>query len=281
MVSSSGDGRRFYPQILRKTQKFIGSPNVNSDKIIRIMEEGGSYVVPVHEFSKSAILGDYSHYHEESSLAFNMFDVRFSDRREHFLAPVILGFLNYNESHRDNEGFVLSATLMDECQRQGLTEQQTNSALRRLSDKRLIETTERVTFAEDAMGADRLFDDLPRAFRITTIGAYHLRKWLATFAYLDAMIFDTPIFDDGITNQIALNLQSFNIEHRLLRTTTFRSYLNTSWHDAAIEVPYFDWNQCVQSGEDTFQSVERFVENQGLSRQRLDVRGSGTRKRRH
>ena len=28
------------------------------------MEEGGSYVVPVHEFSKSAILGDYSHYHE-------------------------------------------------------------------------------------------------------------------------------------------------------------------------------------------------------------------------
>ena len=92
--------------VIELVKNFIGSPNVASDKIIQIMEQSGNYVVPVHEFSKSAILGEYSHYHEGSSVAFNMFDIRFSDQREHFLAPLMLGFLNYDEHHRDNEGFV-------------------------------------------------------------------------------------------------------------------------------------------------------------------------------
>ena len=248
--------------VIELVKNFIGSPNVASDKIIQIMEQSGNYVVPVHEFSKSAILGEYSHYHEDSSVAFNMFDVRFSDQREHFLAPLMLGFLNYDEHHRDNEGFVQYEFLVRECQRQGFTQQQTLSSLRRLANKRLIETTERVTFAEDAMGEGRLFDNVPRAFRITTIGAYHLRKWIAAFEYLDAMVFDTPIFDDGVMTQIARNRQSFNIEHRLHRAICFRRYLSASWHEARIEVPYFDWNRGVQSCQNTFQQVERFLETQ-------------------
>jgi len=54
------------------------------------MEKTGNYLVPVHEFSKSALLGEYSHYHPASSIAMNLFDVRFPDEREHFLVPMVL-----------------------------------------------------------------------------------------------------------------------------------------------------------------------------------------------
>jgi hypothetical protein len=49
------------------------------------MENDGNYLIPVHEFSKSALLGDYSHYNPESSIAMNIFDVIYPDPREHFL----------------------------------------------------------------------------------------------------------------------------------------------------------------------------------------------------
>ena len=248
-------------EVIELVKNFVGSPNVDSDKIIRIMETKGRYLIPVHEFSKSALLGDYSHYHEDSSLAMNIFDVKFPDKREHFLVPMLLGFLNHDESRVDNEGFVVTDKIVGESQNQGFAEPQVYSALRRLTNKRLIETTERVTFAEDALGDMGLFQELPRAFRITTVGAYHLQRWLATFAYLDAMVYDTPVFHQEAIDEIGVAPQSFDIEARLDRTTAFRRYLSTVWHDCRLESPYFDWNISVQIGEPTFESVSRYVQN--------------------
>ena len=247
-------------ELVELVKNFIGSPNVDSDKIIRIMEEQGRYRIPVHEFSKSALLGDYSHYQEDSSLAMNIFDVRYPDQREHFLVPLLLGFLNHDESRLEREGFVATDLIFQECQNQSFTEQQARSALRRLTNKRLIEITERVTFAEDAVGEMPLFSELPRAFRITTIGAYHLDRWLASFAYLDAMVFDTPIFHNDAVDAIGVVPHSFDIRDRLSRTTAFRSYLGSVWHQSGVEIPYFDWNLSVQVGEPTFASVRQYVE---------------------
>jgi len=49
--------------------RFISTPNVDSDKIISVMETQGRYFIPLHEFSKAAILGDYAHYNPESAVA--------------------------------------------------------------------------------------------------------------------------------------------------------------------------------------------------------------------
>ena len=250
-------------EVVELVKNFIGSPNVDSDKIIRIMEEEGRYRIPVHEFSKSALLGDYSHYHEDSSLAMNVFDVRFPDQREHFLVLVVLGFLNHDESHRDNEGFVTAATLLRECQDRGFTEDQGYSAVRRMTNRRLIETTERVTFAEDAMGENALLTELPDAFRITTVGAYHLERWLGTFSYLDAMVFDTPIFPQAAMDEIGRTPQSFEIGERLERTLAFRSYLSDVWHESEVNTPYFDWELAVKIGNGTFESVSDYVTRRG------------------
>lgn len=73
---------------------FIGSPNVEADKIIRTYEEEGRYIIPVHEFSKQALLGEYSHFDPNTSLAMNIFDVSFADISEHFLVPLIMALLS-------------------------------------------------------------------------------------------------------------------------------------------------------------------------------------------
>lgn len=246
-------------QIIDLVIKFIGSSNVDAKKIIKIMKETGEYIVPVHEFSKSAILGDYSHYHSDSSIAINMFDVRYPDEREHFLIPIIIGYLNHDDRHRNREGFVSSEKILEEMQRCGFTPQQIESALRRTTNKKLIETTERITFDEDITG---LIGDMPAAFRITTVGAYHLQKWTTNFAYLDAMVFDTPIFDSTVMEELIKNADSFNISDRAKRSSAFRTYLSKIWYNSELAPPYFDWSDLLPSGNESFGKVERFLSRQ-------------------
>jgi hypothetical protein len=52
---------------------FFGSPNVDSKKIVRIEEKSGNYKIPLHEFTKHALLGEYAYFNSQSSfLACNM-----------------------------------------------------------------------------------------------------------------------------------------------------------------------------------------------------------------
>lgn len=239
--------------------KFIGSPNVDSDKIIGHMKEGDGYIIPVHEFSKAALLGDYAHYEPGSSLAINLFDVRYPDRREHFLCALILGYLNYDPTHGRSDGFVRIQDLLSEIQSQGFFKEQAGSALRRLTNKRLIETSQRVTF-EETTGVE-LLGELPEFFRITTVGAYHLTRWCGTFAYIDAMVFDTPIFDAEYRKSCSAQLESFEIAHRHSRSIYFRNYLTETWNTSGISVPYFNWNTVCNQSQSTFDSVENFIKS--------------------
>lgn len=244
--------------------KFTGSPNVDSDKIIEIFDKTGGYTIPVHEFSKAALLGDYSNYDPHSSIAMNIFDVRFPDVREHFLCSLIVGYLNYDGKHRNLEGFVTAKQIKSEMQMHGFGIEQIESALRRLTNKKLIETTQRVTF-EETSGIE-CNDDQVDAFRVTTVGAYHLVRWCSTFAYLDAMVFDTPIFDAESNKKCATDIESFDIRQRFYRATEFREYLNQAWDASGITAPYFNWKTQTLSGSGTFESVQAFIATGRLSR---------------
>ena len=236
--------------------KFIGSPNVEAEKIIRIMEEQGRYLIPIHEFSKAAILGDYSHYNPDSSMAMNLFDVQYPDQREHFLAPMILAFYMWDGSPKDSDGFTTAAVLVDEMQSRGFVPKQINGKLRRLTNKKLIESTERITFEEDETG---LVGEIPFAFRITSIGMYHIKKWAGLFAYLDAMVFDTPIFDPNVLKEILPDLEQFVIAKRLDRTKAFSDYLLSIWRSSNLSPTYFDWGTIILQGESSFYAVEKAI----------------------
>ena len=161
--------------------------------------------------------------------------------------------------------------LLSELQNWGYLPNATHNALRRLTNKRLIETTERVTFEEDALG--ELTGEIPSALRITSVGFYHIRKWLGSFAYLDAMAFDTPIFRGGFMERMSRDPDLFSIESRFSRTEAFRDYLSAVWEESALNPSYFNWPTSLAVGVASFDGAEHGV------RRARDANLSNDRKR--
>lgn len=239
---------------------FCGSPNVESERIVRIESEAGSYQVPLHEFTKHALLGEYAYYNPLSSqVAFNLFDVSESDPKEHFLSCLVISLMASSTAQRDNDGFVSGGKIIEGMSNLGFIPDQTRSALRRLAGKRLIETPH--AHYREVRVAD---DELPEQFvyRATSIGLYHVRHWSGSFAFIDATSIDTPIFDEDVRREIFDRAASFEISDRYKRSIAFRSYLEAKWHLANFDINYFDFAAILKNQQGSFSAVQRAL-NEG------------------
>jgi hypothetical protein len=244
---------------------FCGSPNVDSEKIVRIEEEQRSgYDIPLHEFTKHALLGDYAYYNPQSSLvACNIFDVSAPDPREHFVASLIVAFCSTGAVTKDNDGFVAGTRILEEMSTLGFSEDQIRFALRRLAEKRLIETPHahyREVDVADSVAAEQFH------YRVTSIGVYHVRFWMTSFAFIDATSTDTPIFDSVARGNVFALAASFEIDDRYRKSIAFRAYLEQQWQLANINTPYFDFAERVRSQEEGFLSVERAIPKTGRAK---------------
>ncbi|UCI26740.1 type I restriction enzyme HsdR N-terminal domain-containing protein [Mesorhizobium sp. B2-8-5] len=232
---------------------FCGSPNVDSRKIVEIELETGRYNVPLHEFTKHALLGEYAYYNPQSSqLACNIFDVSRSDAREHFLCSLVISFLSSNMGVRDSDGFVRGDVVIGEMLRHGFLEDQTKHAFRRLASKKLIETPF-AHFRELTVADNFPIENLH--YRATSVGIYHVRFWAPSFSFLDATSTDTPIFDNNIREQISKLASSFDIRERLLKAELFRQYLEEQWHLANLSPNYYDFPSILRSQDSNFEMV--------------------------
>ena len=241
--------------VIELITSFCGSPNVDARKIVDIETEQGNYLVPLHEFTKHALLGEYAHYNPQSSLvACNVFDVSMADPREHFLSSLIIGFISSNLGNRDNDGFVSGDIIVAEMSRLSFIDEQVFAALRRLASRRMIETPHahyrEITVEEN---------EAPNKFhyRATSIGLYHVKFWIGSFSFLDAMSIDTPIFEENARHAVNKHSDSFEISHRFKRTSTFKDYLESRWHLANFDVNYFNFPAVVAAHKDEFTAVDR------------------------
>jgi hypothetical protein len=243
-------------ELLQFITAFFGTPNVNAEKIVEIVNREGVYRIPLHDVSKAALLGDYAHYSSERSLALNVFDVRSPEPREHFLALLLLCYLDFEGDHRDQSGFTSDHLIYDELMGYGFSESQVVDAVRRVLQKRLVETPHR-----DLGITDDLFDANEGAkYRLTARGAYHARRWIPTFAYIDAMVFDTPIFDKAFVDASLGSIESQLIRDRYRRATDFRAYLVAQWHASGVRSSYLDFPALLRRGEYSFNQAGRAAE---------------------
>lgn len=243
-------------QVIELVKGFIGNPNVDAEKIILIMTKEDGYLIPLHEFSKAALLGTYSHYNPDSSVAYNLFDVTHPDKKEHFLSAFIISFLEKPAHKSDKNGFVNSDDLFEEVQALGFAPEQIEMCIKKLVNKKLIENQRRITFDEDECGVS---DDLLPKYRITTIGAYHIKKWIYTFSYLDAMVFDTPIFNETAKDGLMENIESFDICHRFIRADKFKKYLLSCWREITCHPKYFNFEDLMVLSEASFEKVKKYL----------------------
>lgn len=121
-------------------------------------------------------------------------------------------------------------------------------------DRKLTETPHRETYIDDSQ---MQLASAKEKYRLTARGVYHLRRWVPTFAYLDAMALDTPMFDDRVRETLLVDLESFDIRVRFSRATAFRSYLLGQWQAAEVRASYFDFETLLRRAEPTFQAVQQ------------------------
>ncbi|KPU61985.1 hypothetical protein AN403_6144 [Pseudomonas fluorescens] len=244
---------------------FFGSPNVDSQKIVNIEEEKGGYKIPLHEFTKHSLLGEYAYFNAQSSfVACNIYDVASAaDPREHFLGCLIVAYLSSNAGVVDNDGFVSGRNIVIELARQNYVDDQINRILKFLASKRLIETPY-AHYREIQVPEQDRPDQLH--YRATSVGIYHVRHWAGSFAFLDAMSTDTPIFNEEARDTVCQLASSFTISDRYQKTFAFREYLREQWLLASISVNYFDFTNLINDQEGSFLTVQRFIEKRPVHR---------------
>jgi hypothetical protein len=221
--------------------QFVGSGHVYTQKIFDALEENGEYTIPLHEFMRAVIYGDHEHYDPSASPIPNVFDISGPDPREHFLLLIILGHVGRLGAAATAEGYVATEKIFGYCQRLGFQPTQIQFAIDRAHDKRLLE------------GSARFSDVLScEAYRITTVGGYMAEKLVRIFAYVDAMIVDTPIVDDDVRAKIR---DVTRIGDRLERAEIFRSYLDRAWNSLEGKDTVFDWVSTSKSLRKEFDRV--------------------------
>lgn len=256
--------------VIELITSFCGSPNVESERIVRIEKEQGGYQVPLHEFTKHALLGEYAYYNPLSSLvACNVFDVSAPDPREHFLSALIISYISSPMGIKDNDGFVDGTRIISEMLRLGFVEDQIRFQLRRLAIKRLVETPH-AHYRELQVADDELPDQFH--FRATSIGLYHIRFWVGAFSFLDATSIDTPIFDEKVRSSVFGRSSSLDIRDRFERATKFKKYLDLAWHEANFQMNYYDFPRVLVTEAESFRSVSDFV---GITRKAPRSRSKG------
>lgn len=244
--------------VIELISSFFGSPNVDSEKIVALEERFGNYKIPLHEFTKHALLGEYAYFNTHSSLlACNIFDVSAADPREHFLSSLIVAFLSSNTKITDSDGFCRGQDILTEMSYNGFIEDQIRNSLIVLSHKRLIETPH--AHYREIEVPDHEYPEQFH-FRVTSIGIYHIRYWSGSFAFLDAVSIDTPIFDEEARDKISKLSASFSIRSRHEKAVCFRKYLEERWHMCDFSANYYDFPSLISSQNYSFLSVERFID---------------------
>jgi hypothetical protein len=227
---------------------FVGSGYVSTRRILDAASEGGTYYVPIHEFIRAVIFGDYDYFDPSASEICNLFDITTEDGREHFLLSLILAHVQRVGEAAGDDGYVEVSDIYLLAQSLGFLQEQVGPHLERALAKRLLE-------APQGRGAGG-------PLRITTVGSYMYRHMLNQFTYLDAMIVDTPIV--SVQTRMAItDVQS--IIERLDRAVTFRNYLDEQWQKLGIGPgeQAFDWHEM------TSQIATEIARVRGLAERRV------------
>lgn len=220
---SGGNVRR----ALEFVVSFMGSGHVDTQKILRILEDQGSYTLPLHEFVRAVIFGDYQYYDPNESPVANVFDIDSLDGREHFLRPIIVRLCDRMASSGQEAGYVPISQLQHRVQDLGFTPLQLSHAIEDCLEKRLLES---VPEHVEVAGVEQV--------RVTSTGLYTVRRLLQMFVYVDAMIVSTPIVDPEIRSTLSADS---DITDRLKRCDTFRRYLDDEWESLESANCPFNW----------------------------------------
>ena len=209
---------------------FFGSGHVDMEKILKIYNDSGKYLIPLHELLRSVIFRDNVYFSPTNTEIINVFDVRHYSSNDHFIVLIIISLLDDFSKNSRNSGFVTITETYSYLQGLGYTPPQIDSALNHAYAKNMFEISQK---------GDKLDTEIQDLqIRATNLAIYHLHYLIKSFTYIDAIIIDTPVFDSSIRGDIT---NVINIEHRINRAIIFKRYLDEQWIKSNITSNYFNW----------------------------------------
>ena len=209
-------------------REFISSGNTNVKKISTIVEMGGSYSVPFHEFAKSAILGSRQFFKGSVSNIVNVFKKSSARRASHLTGVRVLARLCRAEgaASEHGEGFVKTATLLREFRNSFGFAEDFEGVADEFARRGLIES--------EPPKVDRISETT--ALRVSASGVYYWKYLTRAFAYLDLIWVDTAIGNQNVARKMASMADSTDVVVRFGRVRTFLDYLEREEDEELLEV---------------------------------------------
>lgn len=230
---SSGNTRRALDFI----STFVGSGYVQTSRILELAAGGETYTVPPHEFLRAILFQDHKYYDPESSPVPNLLWISTRSAQEHFLLPILLATVQQLGKGEQN-GFVPKSRIFASTQPLSFSPSDIDIHFQRAIEADLVEVSD----ASD-----------PQALaRATPAGAYMHQTLISDFAYLDAVVVDTPILDPKFRSQIR-DVQP--IESRIERVEAFIGYLDEAW-PFGDEPMAFSWPRARETAVAELQRVK-------------------------
>lgn len=204
---SSGNTRRALDFI----STFVGSGYVQTSRILDLAASGETYIVPPHEFLRAILFQDHKYYDPETSPVPNLLWISTRSAQEHFLLPILLATVQQLGKGEQN-GFVPKSRIYSSMQALGYMPSDIDIHFQRAIEAELLEVSD--------------VGDPQALVRPTPAGAYLHQTLISDFAYLDAVVVDTPILNPQFRAQIR-DVQP--IEERIERVEAFLGYLDEAW----------------------------------------------------
>ncbi len=208
---------------------FLVSGNTNVRELFSV--PGTGYQIALHQFLKSIILGEHRYYRSERSHVINLYDFDPTIGGSHFHALRLLSFLaaRKDASSPMGRGYVDLNRLFLAAEEVAIRRTVVRDTLLRLSEFRLIEYDN--YSRKDIDGAAYV--------TITPAGLYYVTELFDDFVYLDAVLVDTPIFDDGLVRHFKATIGRFDLPTRVERVGRFINYLRSAERIEHQENPQF------------------------------------------
>lgn len=213
---------------LRFVADFVGSGHVDSYKILEAeAEKDPGYFLPIHEFMRAVTYGDLEYFDPASSPVLNVYDIASNDGREHFLCLLILAYVERLGQLGGRDGYAERNEVLKFSQQVGYHPTSVRSCIARCLEKNLLATP------------SGLRHDEYKLLRITSAGAYTFKRLAFMFAYVDAVIVDTPIIEIETRSRIH---DVRGIMERLDRGEAFIDYLERQWNQLGdVAQGTLDW----------------------------------------
>ena len=200
---------------LRFVADFVGSGHVDSYRILEVeAEKDPGYFLPIHEFMRAVTYGDLEYFDPALSPVLNVYDIASNDGREHFLCLLVLAYVERLGQLGGRDGYAERNEVLRFTQQVGYHPTSVRSCISRCLEKNLLATP------------SGLRHDEYKLLRITSAGAYTFKRLAYMFAYVDAVIVDTPIVDSETRARIH---DVRGIMERLDRAVIFIEYLERQW----------------------------------------------------